>query len=227
MYYRTCGTINRTWCYVIGYVYYEVLISPFPYSESRNGSLNPICCGSCRCSPLPTPASYMHYTSSQWQSETFALWLQLLIRMSYRICISDMPHDRWHGLNQSMTRIGGHDITIRPAYSVVCRMQAMTSLYAGSKQCWAHVWQGYGPLAQYTKVRWYASSTHHAPTRTIRYAERVVVRRPVQLNRSLLASGSGFIINSERKSVQRLPGNGQDGGRAAGHVVTDEDLMTG
>ena len=48
---------------------------------------------------------------------------------------SDMPRDCCHGLNQSVTIIGGHDIMIRPAYSVVCRMRAITLSYAGNKQC--------------------------------------------------------------------------------------------
>ena len=37
--------------------------------------------------------------------------------------LSDIPRDHCHGLNQSATRIGGHDNTIRLAYSIVCRMR--------------------------------------------------------------------------------------------------------
>ena len=44
------------------------------------------------------------------------------------------------------------------------------------------------------------------------------------LSRSLPTSGPGLIINSGRKSVPRLPGNGLDEGRAAAPKVTEEGL---
>ena len=48
---------------------------------------------------------------------------------------SDISRDRCHGFCLSATRIGGHDITIRPASSVVCGMQAITSSYVCNRQC--------------------------------------------------------------------------------------------
>ena len=48
---------------------------------------------------------------------------------------SDIPRDRCLGLNQSATRICGHDFTIMPTYCVVCRTRAITPPYANNKRC--------------------------------------------------------------------------------------------
>ena len=50
------------------------------------------------------------------------------------ILFSDIPYDHRHGLNQSVSRISRPDFTIRPPYSVVCRMWAITLPYVGNKQ---------------------------------------------------------------------------------------------
>ena len=51
---------------------------------------------------------------------------------SIAVSFQDVLRDRHHGLNQSATRIRGpdnSDISIRPAYSVVCDMPAINSVW--------------------------------------------------------------------------------------------------
>ena len=76
-------------------------------------------------------------------------------------------------------------------------------------------------MAHMRHIRQYGG-TQAAHNTYVRNAKRVVVRRTVKLIHSFPASGSGFIINSKRKSVRRLPGNGQDEGRAVAHVVKED-----
>ena len=58
-----------------------------------------------------------------------------LLDVTRWIISSNIPHDRCRGLNQSLTRMSGPDNTIRPTYSVVRRMWAITLSYVGNKQC--------------------------------------------------------------------------------------------
>ena len=73
--------------------------------------------------------------------------------VGYLIGFSDIPCDRCHGLNQSATRICGHDFTIMPAYCVVCRMRAITPPYAGNKRCLGPRTTGLLPAYDSTMIR--------------------------------------------------------------------------
>ena len=96
--------------------------------------------------------------------------------------VSDIPHDRRHGLNQSATRLSGHDFTIMPAYCVACRTRAITPSYAGNKQCLGPAYDRV--IARIRHIRQY-DETHTEHNSYVRYVKRVViVCRTVQLMRS-------------------------------------------
>ena len=112
--------------------------------------------------------------------------------------------------------IGGHDITINPAYSVVCHIRAINLLYASNKQCLGPRTTKLWPTCDSMMVRKQHTTRASGTRNELLYAALynwVLHFRPLGLVSSPTLNG---------KVSQQLQGNGWDGGRAAAHVVMEE-----